>query len=449
MVTLKLQPTFLKVFLFVSLFACQIFAQVPSAEEIAGGANEIRTRLEALNENLDAGRLALLQESANKFKAMVAQAEQAVDYERGGAATPKATAAVSLIGDFGADIALALSAFQLEHAEELSEKGLDTTFEDIMVNELRFPLLKLAFKLMRYGVDEKSNVDGRVSVSDVVTRAIRNVVRDLALVFFPLRQNRTTREWSLRAVENARREQAIRELIPKYQRIAEAEIPEYNRLYDGDLDYEKENHEERLAGLMLWLSDRAVNIRVERFSAEKYAAIAYAVTGTVISQSYLLNFAGNSYSAHLETSAVILFATAVITLAKVEASSIRSTSEWIEFSRYLRGKMSAGLIKSSEIHLAKSFPTEYHPAQVPHWVERRVWIRETFNAWKSSGAAMMRNATAIIPKIYSAGVAKAAEAEAALRGSGYSSSGSVGRCAAAFRHSDNKSPHSLGGARRN
>lgn len=68
-------------------------------------------------------------------------------------------------------------------------------------------------------------------------------------------------------------------------------------------------------------------------------------------------------------------------------SSVRSTAEWVEFNREIRAEMAEGLVKSTEIFLKKSFPKEYHPAQVPKWVERRIAVRQAVMGFLSRSYA--------------------------------------------------------------
>jgi len=356
----------------------------PSKEAITVAAQNVYleiTRFEnALKTNRSRASLNELKESLLIYKGLIAIAEQSIDRERGGAATSKAVAAVTTINQFGVDIAFALFALRSENAEDLAKSSLEQPLEDLMVNEVQFPLLKMAFRAMRHRVDERSNVDGKVSGADVLRRTVLEVGRDIFNVFRG-GQNRTTGEFYHELLENYYREKLVTSLIPQYARIADSQIPEYNKLYDGDLIYNRENHEERLGGLLLWLTDRAVNIRVERNSAQRYALFFYATAGAILSQP-IFNFTGTyAYTAQLETSIMTAAAFAAITSFKFMMSSVKSTAEWVKFNNEIRTEMKEGLIESTEIHLRKEFPTEYYPAQTPKWVLRRIAVRDAIKSY--------------------------------------------------------------------
>lgn len=348
----------------------------PTPESIGFAASQVRESIGQLEENLTRDNLLSLQSRLKNFKEVIAIIEQSIDVDREGAATRKTTQAVESVNEYGVDIANALFAFRLDKSQELLEEGLEQAFEDLMVNEVQFPLLKLAFKLLRDRVDERSNVDGQVTAFDRFRRAINEVGRDITDIL--VGKNRTTNEIYHKWAQNMKRERSTLNLIPQYARLARFQIPTYNSLYDGDQEYNRANHEERLAGLLIWLTDRAVNIKVERNSAQKYAVIFYATLGVILSNPYF-NYLGNSYTAHLESSIITATTFAVITIFKFMMSSVRSTAEWIQFNQEIRSSMADGLVKSTEIYLRKEFPTEYHPANVPHWVLRRIQVRNAIS----------------------------------------------------------------------
>ncbi len=359
--------------IFLFLFVTSAFAQAPAPEQVAEVAARVRAQLEAFSASPSKGNLNLLQAELQAFKGLIELADKTVDSEKGGAATPKAVDSVRAVGQFGVDIADALFAYRAENGEILDKKGLEQGFEDMMVNDLEYPLLSMAFRVMRHKVDER-NPDGRVTAFEVFRGAIVEVGRDLAN-FFSGGRNRVTGEAYYQAAETIRRERAIRELLPLYRQMAQKQIPDLNQHYDGDLIYNRENHAERLGGLLLYLTDRAVNIRVERNTSQKYATVFYAASGALLAQP-IFNFAGDSYTAHLETSIVIAATFATITALKRAMSSVRSTAEWVQLNREIRGEMAKGLVESTEIFLKKTFPKEYHPAQIPKWVDRRIAVRK-------------------------------------------------------------------------
>lgn len=358
--------------------ATKSLAKLPSVSDVQAMATDISQDIKDLESGLDQKSLYELRESMRKFKAMIAYTGQSVDREKGGAVTKYTAALVDAVSNYGVDIANALFVYRTEKADLLEQSGLEQDFEDMMVNELEYPMLQMAFSVARHKVDEKSNVDGRVSFMDVLRRTFMEVGRDFTSLFTG-GKNRATGELFYTPVEGMRREKLARSLIERYHEYSTAHIPEFNRLYDGDLVYNRDRHEERLGGLLLWLTDRAVNIRVERDSAQRYARFSYAITGLILGQPFF-NFLGSAYTAHLETSILVVSAFASLYVLKAAVSSTKSTRQWIAFNQQIRNEMADGLVKSTEIHLEKEFPAEYHPAQVPGWIQRRVRIHNAIDA---------------------------------------------------------------------
>jgi len=372
------------------VFAPTLWAEVPTPSEVAkllenvsSEFNELEASFEAKDTSKAKKSLDLIGDILSDFRVMVGEAEKAIDSRKGGVATKKARDAARSVTEVGVDISEAMFALRTQHEDFLRSSHLEQDFEDMMVNEVRYPILQLAFSILRYKVDELSQVDGKVSHSDRIRRALKEVPRDLmSLAWFM--QNRTTGEWIHTGWQNIQREFLVRDLIPEYLRLAETEVDEYNKNYDGDLEYDRKNHEERLGGFLLWLTDRAVNIRVERNSSEIYAAAFYGVIGAVTTYylPLLVQFGENSYTMEGETAALVAIASSGVILAKLSSSSVFSTGKWIELNQFIRSRMASGLIKSTEIYLKKKFPTEYHPAQVPGWIRKRVAVRNFLRKMK-------------------------------------------------------------------
>ena len=352
--------------------------KLPTTTEVQTLAVEISENIQAFDKSSDKKDFLTLRDNLQKFKSMIAYTGQSVNRDEGGAVTKTTDALVDAVSNYGVDIANALFVLRTKNGEKLAKAGLEQDFEDIMVNELEYPLLQMAFSVARHKVDEKSGVDGRVTVVDVFSRTFMEVGRDIVSLFWG-GKNRVTDEMFYTPVESMRREALSRRLIERYRQYSTAHIPEFNKLYDGDLNYDRERHEESLGGLLIWLTDRTVNIRVERDSAQRYARFSYAITGLVLGQPFF-NFLGDSYSAHAETSIMVISAFAAMYVLKAAASSTLSTRQWLAFNQQVRSEMAPGLVKSTEIHLEKEFPAEYHPAQVPGWIQRRVRIHNAIDA---------------------------------------------------------------------
>ncbi len=361
------------------LFSLSASADLASVEQIQAQAASVQSEFEAFKASPQKGTFKRLADEVETYKTMIDSAREAIALKHGGAATKSAIAAVRAVSEYGIDIVGTLFAYQTENAELLKENKLDQDIEDLMTNKVQFPLLQLAFGAMRQGVDEKHGVDGKVSLFDTFRRTIQEVGRDLS-AYVTGGTNKATGEFYLTGLENRSREKMTNELIPMYQQLASLQIPAVNLNFTNDGEYNRENHYERAGGLLLWLTDRAVNIRVERNSAQKYATLFYAVSGFLLAQP-IWNFAGNSYTAHLETSIVIATAAAAITFMKFSMSSVKSTGKWLELSKQVRSEMAAGLVESTEVYLKKTAPTEYFPATVPKWIQRRVAIRNAITGF--------------------------------------------------------------------
>lgn len=368
-----MQNWFIRLILgFSVLCALPALAQgVPSPEEIGLAARDVLSGLEGFKTSRTEARLNALKTNVEKFKGLIERTGSAIDWDEGGAATPKAVAAAETIAKLGTDIELALFAERSEMPESTNGE-LKKGFEDTLVNLISYPLLELAFDVLRTRVDERSNVDGVVTWADVFRRGANDVRRNLTDPFLN-GHNRATGEAFNYFMENIRREKLVRALAPLLEQKQIEMLPEINRRFDGDVVYNRENYVERLGGLLIWLTDRATNIRVERNSAQLYATGLFTLAGVLISQPYS-NFLGDSYSAPLESMMILAAASAGVILVKIAASSVRSTNLWIKFSDDVRAQMNARLVESSEKHLREVSPKEYYPANVPGWLRTRLYL---------------------------------------------------------------------------
>lgn len=362
-------------------------AQVPTPQEVKELGAKVTEDLEALDKSMSAENFSTLKGDLEKFKALVAAAGQAVDSQLGGAVTPKAAAAVDAVAQTGVDIANAMFVFRTEKEAKLKQTDREQAFEDLMVNEVEFPMLQMAFKGLRDKVDERDNIDGKTNLGDVFRRTFMEVGRGVvAAVRFG--KNRATGEFYYHPRATYRREQMTRKLISTYQEYARAHIPEFNRIHDGDSNYDRDRHEERMGGLLLWLTDRAVNIKLERNSSQMYARMFYAVSG-LIGSIPIFNFLGDSYTAPMESSMIIMASFATLYVVKEMTSSTRSTGEWMAFNSEVRDSMKSTLVESAEAQMRKTLPKEYLPAQdPPAWIKRRIAIR----GWIGDKLTSVKNA---------------------------------------------------------
>lgn len=353
--------------------ASNTWAYVPTESEVIQSSAFVTLAFEDFTEKPNQRNFSKLKSALQDYNDVMARARISINSDNDGAATKKAIKAVQAVAGTAMIQVDQFLKYRTENGEALSEAGFEQKFEDLMVNKLEFPLIKLTFGVVRHGVDEKVNVDGRVTPKDIVSRAFRAMVMDIVNIFTPGR-NRLTGEWYWRPLEISRREALARHLIQGHKMYALKNIPEFNRLYDGNFTYDRENHEERLGGLLIGLKDRGVNIRSEWDSAQRGARFAYLAIGAVLAQP-VFNVFGSSYSAHAETSFVTASIFASLYILKGMTSSMKSTRAWIDFGEAINNTMDPGLIKSSEIFLSQDMPREYHRAVIPRFIRWEMQLR--------------------------------------------------------------------------
>lgn len=346
-------------------------ARLPTQDDVLALQEDLTKALEAFKQNPSSETFQPLRRIGQTYKQMAGIVGKAVESSSGGAMTKNVQVAHRLVSDAGISLQEAFLFFELNNNPVFTGKPeLEQLYEDVMVNLIAFEVAQLQFKALRDKVDERS-VDGRVTWGDVFRRTMREVPRDL-LGLFRFGRNRSTGEIYWGPAENMRRQAAIEAMIERFSAATRTEIPVYNQLHDGDSIFERDRHEERLAGLLLWLTDRAVNIRMERSAAQTYATVFYFASGLFLGVFPVANYFGDAYTAHFETAIVNLSALWALAVTKYLMSGTRTLREWIELNAGIRETLAQGLIAGGEAQMRQALPGEYFPAQVPLWHQKRL-----------------------------------------------------------------------------
>lgn len=353
-------------------------SELPTVQSINTQAKAIESSFNDFKDKPNKTNFQTVLENVQKFKVTAAYVEQAADMRKGGALTPLTAASTVTIMSRGIDIAEQFFQFRQQEEATLNRLDLEQPFEDMM-HFVEHPLLKIAFAIAIHKVDENSNVDGRTTARDVLRRTFMEILYDVTM-FFDTGKNRTSTERYYRPVEVIRREKLIDKLIDVFMPFYLDHVGEMNSEFSKHRDkvYDRDHHEERMAGRALWLSDRMVNTRNERLGSQFYGRALWPILGVTMMALPVFNFMGEAvYSAHGETS-FFFFAlpAAGLYFLKGLTSSTKSARKWIKVNQKLRSTLDPMLIASSEAHMRKELPLEYHPAVIPGWIEREARYRD-------------------------------------------------------------------------
>ncbi len=246
----------------------------------------------------------------------------------------------------------------------IADNSFDADQSSKMIGKLLGNMSRATFQVMRHKADV-ADPTGQVPLARRFTRTLAEMGRDVISIFpyATIKQGEGLRFHAPMALEQARREKLIRNLLVIIKQNFDIEVPAVNA--------ESDKVKEFYFGQFHYLVDRAVNIRLERNSAQLWARMTYFAAGVFLFLNPIESPFGeaNFYSAW--NAGVVEFATfATLYVVKGMTSSRDSAQAWVDLYKDLMASKSKELTAKIRSTLKQYFSgkgpsSDYYEANIP------------------------------------------------------------------------------------
>lgn len=235
----------------------------------------------------------------------------------------------------------------------LQDDSLNEEDQSKLVGKTLDKISDTFFKALRHKEDDRTP-DGRVKWFTIPVRTLKQIGGDLAAVVVPAysKDGRIAH----RMVERSRREKMTRQLL----KLMYEKFNEQAPLVDKSPDKVREWY----SGQLTRLVDRAVNIRMERESAQFWTKVVYLSAGIVLFLAPVIDYAPErTYYSAFESGVINLSVFSTLLFAKIAGSSSKSAMMWVEFMDKINESRPAELSKKIRDTLAGAYNKPGKPPQ--------------------------------------------------------------------------------------